>query len=84
MTCIQTLSELESKPPVHEIFLKDTKAAYSTMVAAQEKKAAEKKEQEGTKKVAIQVDDLLTFRQFSKKAAEDLVDVRGLNSLGSG
>ena len=36
MNCIQTLSELESKPPVHEIFLKDTKAAYSKMVAAQE------------------------------------------------
>lgn len=36
MNCIQTLSELESKPPVHDIFLKDTKAAYSKMVAAQE------------------------------------------------
>ena len=39
MNCIQTLSELESKPPVHEIFLKDTKAAYSRMVAAQEVRA---------------------------------------------
>ncbi len=36
MSCIQTLSELESARPVHEIFLKDTKAAYSKMVAAQE------------------------------------------------
>ena len=36
MNCIQTVSELESKPPVHQIFLKDTKAAYSKMVAAQE------------------------------------------------
>ena len=25
--------------------------------------------------MAVQVDDLLTFRQFSKKAAEDLIDV---------
>lgn len=36
MNCIQTLSELEVKPVVHEIFLSDTKAAYSKMVAAQE------------------------------------------------
>jgi coatomer subunit beta len=36
LTCIQTLSELEEKPAVHEIFLKDTKAAYSKMLGAQE------------------------------------------------
>ncbi|THH30621.1 hypothetical protein EUX98_g3558 [Antrodiella citrinella] len=74
MNCIQTLSELESKPVVHEIFLKDTKAAYTKMITAQEKKAAEKKESEKTTEVAVQVDDLLTFRQFSKKAVDDLVD----------
>jgi len=36
LNCIQTLSELEVKPIVHDIFLNDTKAAYSKMVAAQE------------------------------------------------
>ena len=36
LNCIQTLSELEVKPVVHDIFLSDTKAAYSKMVAAQE------------------------------------------------
>jgi coatomer subunit beta len=36
LNCIQTLSELEEKPTVHEIFLKDTKAAYSKMLGAQE------------------------------------------------
>ena len=76
MNCIQTLSELESKPPVHQIFLKDTKAAYSKMVAAQEKKAAEKRESEQAKAKIVQVDDLLSFRQFSKKAADDVIDVR--------
>ncbi|KAJ3552668.1 hypothetical protein NM688_g4030 [Phlebia brevispora] len=74
MNCIETLSELENKPVVHELFLKDTKIAYSKMLTAQEKKAAEKKEAETTKAVAVQVDDLLSFRQFSKKAADDLVD----------
>ena len=76
MNCIQTLSELESKPPVHQIFLKDTKAAYSKMIAAQEKKAAEKRESEQAKAKIVQVDDLLSFRQFSKKAADDVIDVR--------
>ncbi|RDB21726.1 Coatomer subunit beta [Hypsizygus marmoreus] len=74
MNCIQTLSELEEQPAVHEIFLTDTKAAYSKMLDAQEKRAAEKKELETTKKVVVQVDDLLTFRQFSKKTADDAID----------
>ncbi|PSS29729.1 hypothetical protein PHLCEN_2v2877 [Hermanssonia centrifuga] len=73
MNCIGTLSELEDKPVVHDLFLRDTKTAYSKMLAGQEKKAAEKKELDTTKAVAVQVDDLLTFRQFSKKA-DELVD----------
>lgn len=36
LNCIQTLSELEATPAVHEIFLKDTKAAYTKMLGAQE------------------------------------------------
>ena len=36
LNCIQTLSQLEVKPIVHDVFLNDTKAAYSKMVAAQE------------------------------------------------
>ncbi|EGN93580.1 hypothetical protein SERLA73DRAFT_97514 [Serpula lacrymans var. lacrymans S7.3] len=74
LSCIQTLSELQEKPAVQDIFLKDTKAAYSKMLGAQEKKAAEKKEVETTKTAAVQVDDLLTFRQFSRKSADDPID----------
>lgn len=36
MNCIQTLSDLGKQPAVQEVFLKDTKAAYSKMIAAQE------------------------------------------------
>lgn len=36
MNCIQTLSELQEAPVVHEMFLEDTKLAYSKMIAAQE------------------------------------------------
>ncbi|KIM38155.1 hypothetical protein M413DRAFT_447920 [Hebeloma cylindrosporum] len=74
MNCIQTLSELEALPAVHEVFLEDTKMAFSKMLGAQEKRASEKKEAETTKEVAIQVDDLLSFRQFSKKTADDAID----------
>ena len=38
-----------------------------------QKKALEKKEKE-SKAVAIQVDDVLSFRQFSKRAATDGLD----------
>jgi coatomer subunit beta len=40
-----------------------------------QKRAAEKKEAETTKAVAVQVDDILTFRQFSKKIADEAIDV---------
>ena len=36
LNCIQTLSEHQAEPIVHDIFLKDTKAAYSKMLVAQE------------------------------------------------
>ena len=36
MNCIQTLSELEAQPAVNEVFLEDTKMAFSKMLSAQE------------------------------------------------
>jgi coatomer subunit beta len=74
MKCIQTLSELEGKESVSEIFLQDGRKALGRMLTAQEKRAAEKKEAESEKTI-VQVDDLLVFRQFSKKIADDAIDV---------
>ena len=37
----------------------------------EQKKAAEKREQERAEEKIVQVDDLLTFRQFTKKAVDD-------------
>ncbi|KAI8461380.1 coatomer beta subunit [Phakopsora pachyrhizi] len=65
-TCLQALSEVPGDKPVREIFLHDTQAAYSQMVAHEEKKAAEKRSKD-MKNVAIQVDDLISFRQFTRK-----------------
>jgi hypothetical protein len=44
-------------------------------------KAAERKDAETTKAVIVQVDDLLTFRQFSKKSADDAIDVSHVDTL---
>ncbi|SCV74221.1 BQ2448_6653 [Microbotryum intermedium] len=71
--CLQALAEIDSPlssvantAPIKEIFLHDTQAAYTKMVAHEEKKAAEKRALD-SKASAIQPDDLITFRQFSKK-----------------
>jgi len=45
------------------------------LLISRQKKAAEKKESESTQDRVVQVDDLLTFRQFSKKSADDPIDV---------
>jgi vesicle coat complex subunit len=36
LNCIQTLSDLEDKSAVYDIFLRDTKTAYTKMLGAQE------------------------------------------------
>ncbi|KAF8555045.1 Coatomer, beta subunit [Imleria badia] len=74
LSCIQTLSELRERSEVNDMFLKDTRVAYGKMLGAQEKCAAEKKEAESTKESIVQVDDLLNFRQFSKKSADDAIN----------
>ncbi|KAL1759385.1 adaptin N terminal region-domain-containing protein [Schizophyllum commune] len=74
MQCIQTLSELEDEKAVHDIFLRDSQTAYTRMLGAQEKRAAETRAAESAKPAVVQVDDLITFSQFSKKAADDIID----------
>lgn len=69
--CLQSLADfgkLAEQAPIKEVFLHDTQAAYSKMVAHEERKAAEKKAKD-SKAVAVQPDDLIAFRQFSKKNA---------------
>ncbi|KAL1408249.1 coatomer subunit beta [Vanrija albida] len=68
LNCVEALSQLQDSKPVHEVFLHDTQAAYAKMLAAEEKKASAKKALEAKAK-AVQVDDVISFRQLSKKAA---------------
>ncbi|KAF8336939.1 coatomer protein [Cantharellus anzutake] len=69
MGCLRTLSEVEI------IFLEDTKAAYAKWSLPKKwaRKAAEKREKD-SKVVTVQVDDVLSFRQFSKKSGIDAFD----------
>ncbi|WWC73739.1 uncharacterized protein I206_107711 [Kwoniella pini CBS 10737] len=73
MNCIETLAELQSSKILQDVFLHDTKAAYAKMVATEEKKALEKKERE-SKTATVQADDLISFRQLSKKSTLGDVD----------
>ncbi|KAG9054126.1 coatomer subunit beta [Serendipita sp. 407] len=73
MNCIRVLSEMSLNRSVNEVFLLDTKAAYAKMVATEEKKAQEKREKESKVK-AVQVDDVFSFRQFSKKGISDATE----------
>lgn len=57
------------------VFLKDTQSAYANMVAHEEQKKRETKAKE-TKDVKVQADDLISFRQFSKKSSGDADEVR--------
>ncbi|KAG7558210.1 hypothetical protein FFLO_02863 [Filobasidium floriforme] len=74
MNCIETLANLKTAQAASDIFLQDTRAAYTKMVANEEKKARQKKEKDN-KKAVIQADDLIAFRQFAKKTQTDDNDV---------
>ncbi|KAG0695805.1 coatomer beta C-terminal region-domain-containing protein [Suillus ampliporus] len=63
LNCIQTLSELQEKTIVHNIFLKDTKAAYSKMLVAHHDVTDEQTEKGSREE-----------RQFLKKSADDPID----------
>ena len=68
MNCVETLAQLSGSKVLSDIFLRDSQAAYSAMVKTQEAKAVAKK-QKADQARTIQPDDLISFRQLSKKAA---------------
>ncbi|KAG0239327.1 coatomer subunit beta [Actinomortierella wolfii] len=73
MSCLHVLEKFDQDPAIKEVFLHDTKAVFGKMVQAEEKLKQEKKAKE-SKSSRVQVDDLITFRQFSKAKHGDEVD----------
>lgn len=70
MSCVRSLAEFESNKEIENVFLEDTRSAFRAMVQADEKKRKAKDDIEKSKN-AIQVDDAISIRQFSKKGDVD-------------
>lgn len=74
MSCVKCLAEFEANKELETVFLDDTRKAFRAMVIAEEKKRAADDALEKNKN-AIQVDDVISFRQLSKKNAGDAADM---------
>ncbi len=70
MSCIRALAEFAERKDIETVFLEDTRKAFRAMVQAEEKKRAAKEADEKAKS-AVQVDDVVSIRQLTKKAAGD-------------
>ncbi|KAJ4667219.1 coatomer subunit beta [Exophiala dermatitidis] len=73
MSCVKALAEFTEHKELETSFLDDTREAFRAMVQAEEKKRAAKEAVEKAK-TAIQVDDVFTIRQLTKKSAADGMD----------
>ncbi|KAF1356960.1 adaptin N terminal region-domain-containing protein [Delphinella strobiligena] len=66
MSCVRSLAEFAQKRELENAFLDDTRKAFRDMVNVEEKKRAEKDAVDKARN-AIQVDDVVSIRQLSKK-----------------
>ncbi|KAJ9626449.1 coatomer subunit beta [Taxawa tesnikishii (nom. ined.)] len=73
MSCVRSLAEFAQKRELENAFLDDTRKAFRDMVQVEEKKRAEK-DAVAKAKNAIQVDDVVSIRQLSKKNVIDGAD----------
>jgi len=70
MSCVRSLSEFEARKELGTVFLDDTRKAFRAMVTVEEKKRAAKAASERAR-TAIQVDDVVSIRQLTKKNTAD-------------
>ncbi len=70
MSCVRSLAEFAQRKELETAFLDDTRKAFRAMVQVEEKKRAEKDAALKSAQ-AIQVDDVFSIRQLSKKNAAD-------------
>ncbi|CAG8231093.1 unnamed protein product [Penicillium salamii] len=66
MTCVRSLAEFSEKKELEATFLQDTRKAFRAMVQVEDKKRAAKEAVEKAK-TAVQIDDAIPIRQFTKK-----------------
>jgi coatomer subunit beta len=73
MSCFRALAEFKQIKDVEDVFLKETKSAYVTMLAADDKTHRDKAQAEKNKS-AIHVDDVISIRQLVKRGSDKTVD----------
>ncbi|KAJ5677165.1 uncharacterized protein N7477_002798 [Penicillium maclennaniae] len=66
MTCVRSLAEFSEKKELETTFLEDTRKAFRAMVQVEDKKRAAQEAVEKAK-TAVQIDDAIPIRQFTKK-----------------
>ncbi|KAJ5247208.1 hypothetical protein N7468_002191 [Penicillium chermesinum] len=70
MTCVRSLAEFSEKKEIETTFLEDTRKAFRAMVQVEDKKRAAQEAEEKAK-TAVQIDDAIPIRQFTKKNTVD-------------
>ncbi|KAI7052504.1 Coatomer, beta subunit, partial [Hortaea werneckii] len=70
MSCVRSLAEFAQKKDLETAFLDDTRKAFRDMVQVEERKRKEKEDVLKARQ-AIQVDDVVSIRQLSKKNTMD-------------
>jgi len=70
MSCVRSLAEFNAHKQLETVYLEDTRKAFRAMVQVEEKKRAAKEAYEKAK-TAVQVDDVVSIRQLSKKNVGD-------------
>lgn len=73
MSCVRSLADFTERKQLETVYLEDTRKAFRALVDVEEKKRAAKAAVEKAK-TAIQVDDVVSIRQLSKKNAGDGAD----------
>ncbi|KAI9373075.1 adaptin N terminal region-domain-containing protein [Aspergillus egyptiacus] len=68
MCCVRSLAEFSERKELEATFLEDTRKAFRAMVQVEDKKRAAKEAVEKAKS-AVQIDDAIPIRQFTKKSA---------------
>ncbi|KAL4790234.1 adaptin N terminal region-domain-containing protein [Aspergillus venezuelensis] len=74
MTCVRSLAEFSERKELETTFLEDTRKAFRAQVQVEDKKRAAKEAVEKAK-TAVQIDDAIPIRQFTKKSDENAEEI---------
>ncbi|BFZ57659.1 coatomer subunit beta [Savitreella phatthalungensis] len=74
MSCLKSLADFQTERALADVFLEDTKQAFTDLVGAVERKRTEQ-DQQARQRDAVQVDDLLSIRQLCQKEQSGVSEV---------